>query len=121
MIAPQRQPQFEKKAAHFRFRQIGERRFRIRPMPFASPRDDYFVEQFSFHDCTEAIDRFTAAMEKPAAQIQLPAKIALLNWSVETEDVLFRRGRVGHRSLVHEKARVRLQSMVSPAVAGTPG
>src|SRR5207245_2515365 len=91
MIAPQRQPEFEKKAARFRFWQIGERRFGIRPVPFASRRDEYPAEQSSFYDGPEAIDRSAAAMQKPAAQIQLPAKIALLNWSVETEDVILRR------------------------------
>src|SRR5207249_6438946 len=99
MIAPQRQPEFEKKAAHFRFRQIREGRFRIRSMPFAAPREDYLAEQSSFHDCPEAIDRSAAAMEKPAAQIQLPAETAPLNWSVETEDVILRRGWFGHRCL----------------------
>ena len=44
MIAAQRQPELEKKAAHFRFGQIRERRFRIRPVPFTSRRDNLPAE-----------------------------------------------------------------------------
>ena len=63
VAAAQRQLELEKKAAHFRFRQIGERRLRIRPVSFTSRRDERPAKQSSFHDYAEAIDRFAAAMD----------------------------------------------------------
>ena len=59
-------------------------------------------------------------MQKPAAQIQLPAEIALLNWSVETEDVILRRAGSDIGVWLMKKASVRLQSTVSTGVAGRP-
>ena len=44
MIAAERQPKFKKKATHFRFGQIRERRFRIWPAPFTPRRNDLPAE-----------------------------------------------------------------------------
>ena len=63
IIASEREPEFEEKAAHFGCRQTGECRFRIQSVPFASRRDEHPAEQSSFHDHPKAMDWFAVALQ----------------------------------------------------------